>query len=169
MLMFMSIPMPNMRTATRRNVFFDGMFWDISATYGIRQIENQDPYLSLTGEARSEHGDEEGGQIHETLLRVFPWLSLMATVHLRNALTGEPLHARENSWYWFTNADPKNLPDDWVNMSPAERAASYLNCDPAIFEGVATDNKAEFIARVGSLRPAWLDLVNTVMTIYDLV
>lgn len=155
-----------MRTATRHNIVYDDTTWTVTATYGIDQIGNQNPYFSLSGDAVSTEGDEQFGQIQDILLTAFPWLSLMDTVHLRNAVTGEPLYAVENSWFWFTAKD--DFPNSWDDMSPAERAAAYLNCDPVVFDGVAADDKAEFINRVESLKPAWKALADAAITTYRL-
>lgn len=133
------------------------------ATYGWVLLEGNDsPYFTLTGEGwfkGDRHDDPSmGGQIPDEILQAFPWLTLISHLHLRDAVTGIPLHALENGWYWFS-ADkvarrgyPVHFPDGWADMSRAQRAASYLGCDPSIFKDVTT--KEEFTA-------AWQQLADT--------
>ena len=135
----------------------------VRATYGWVLLKGNDsPYFTLTGEGWFK-GDRRndpsmGGQMHDEILQAFPWLTLISHLHLRDAVTGTPLHALENGWYWFS-ADKTtrsgyqvHFPAGWADMSRAQRAASYLGCDPSIFKDVTT--KEEFTA-------AWQQLVDT--------
>ena len=135
----------------------------VRATYGWVLLEGNDsPYFTLTGEGwfKGDRRDDPSmcGQMHDEILQAFPWLKLISHLHLRDAITGTPLHALENGWYWFS-ADKTtrsghlvHFPDGWADMSRAQRAASYLGCDPSIFKDVT--NNEEFTA-------AWRQLVDT--------
>lgn len=135
----------------------------VRATYGWVLLEGNDsPYFTLTGEGwlKGDRRDDPSmcGQMHDEILQAFPWLKLISHLHLRDAITGIPLHALENSWYWFSadkttrSGYPVHFPTGWADMSRAQRAASYLGCDPSIFKDVTT--KEEFTA-------AWQQLVDT--------
>lgn len=67
------------------------------------------PYFSITAEittpaSRLRHDIEAGGCLHDEILRF--WLSLapIVALHLSDALTGEPMHAEANGWYWMAGA-----------------------------------------------------------------
>lgn len=162
----------------RRIIEHEGRTIRVEAVYGLAYIGDQPQYFSLTGSVweKRENGrfpsePDSGGQCVEEILAAFPWLALMAQVHLNNAVTGEPLYAVENAWFWFT-ADkhdsryPLTYPKGYKEMTGAERAASYLSVDPSFFTGVKT--KDQFSARVDLLRPTWAALARQVIEIYAL-
>lgn len=135
----------------------------VRATYGwVLREGNDSPYFTLTGEGwfKGDRRDDPslGGQMRDEILQAFPWLTLISHLHLRDAITGIPLHALENSWYWFSankvarRGHEVCFPAGWADMSRAQRAASYLGCNPSIFKDVTT--KKEFAA-------AWQQLVDT--------
>lgn len=151
------------RTTDIATINHHGESLKIRATYGwVRPESTESPYFTLTGEGwlKGDRRDDPsmGGQMHDQILQAFPWLTLISLLHLNDAITGIPLHALENSWYWFSadktarRGHQVYFPAGWDNMSRAQRAASYLGCDPSIFEDVTT--KEEFTA-------AWQQLVDT--------
>lgn len=44
------------------------------------------------------------GCVHDQILRAFPSLARFAAMHLADPLTGEPMHALENGWYWYAGS-----------------------------------------------------------------
>jgi hypothetical protein len=77
---------------------------DIKATATIR-----DGYFSVTGEISTEgerkHGDAQAcGCIHDEISQVFPNLRPLIALHLSDALSGEPMHAEANGFYWLAGA-----------------------------------------------------------------
>lgn len=104
------------------------------------------------------------GTIHNELLPVFPHLKLIEMMHLSDSVTGEPMYALENGWYWFTNV--QDWSDQHREFTPAQRAGAYLRCAPEHFEGVAT--KEQFAAVVEQLRPAWLAQARATRLTYGL-
>lgn len=157
------------KTAHRTNVHHEGAIWNVTATYGIDTERNVRGYFHVSGSATSNQKDEVGGQITELLLTAFPWLALMTQLHLANSENGEPMYAMENGWFWFNadnEEDPVSMPSNWKGMTGAERAGTYLGCDPALLENVRS--KAMFIDVVISLRPSWKKLAEAAKTIYAL-
>lgn len=67
------------------------------------------PYFSITAEittpaSRLRHDIEAGGCLHDEILRFWPSLAPIVALHLSDALTGEPMHAEANGWYWMAGA-----------------------------------------------------------------
>lgn len=163
----------------RRTIEYKGRTIKVEATYGLSQHENQAPYFSLTGSVweKRENGrfpsePDSSGQVVEEILAAFPWLALMARAHLNNALTGEPLWAAANAWFWYSadkydaTGRPTAYPEGYEDMTRAERAATYLGVDPSFFDGV--EDKEDFVARVDLLRPTWARLAQDVLDVYAL-
>ncbi len=79
---------------------------NITATLAVARREGQRDYITLTG---SEWGvgnprtemHLHSGAIHDKIVAAFPDLELAAALHLSDAVTGEPMHAREDLRYWF--------------------------------------------------------------------
>lgn len=163
----------------RRTIEYKGRTIRVEAVYGLSQHEDQAPYFSLTGSVweQRENGrfpsePNSSGQVVEEILAAFPWLALMARSHMNNALTGEPLWAAANAWFWFTAEKhdragyPLTYPKGYKEMTRAERAASYLGVDPSFFDEVK--DKEDFVARVDLLRPTWARLAQDVLDVYAL-
>ncbi len=163
----------------RRTIEYKERTIKVEAIYGLSQYKDQAPYFSLTGSVweQRENGrfpsePDSGGQCVEEILAAFPWLALMARVHLNDAVTGEPMYAMENAWFWFTAEKhdragyPLTYPEGYKEMTRAERAASYLDVDPSFFDGV--EDKEGFAARVDLLRPTWARLAQDVLDVYAL-
>lgn len=72
-------------------------------------LHGQSPYFSVTariGTAQKlARGDgDAGGCLHDEILRLWPQLAPIVALHLSNAITGEPMHAEANGWYWMAGA-----------------------------------------------------------------
>jgi len=100
------------------------------AAEGERFVGGVSPAFSLTGEIYEPHGNlagstrhkryermlEEGknpgpasepdisGCVHDEILRAFPDLEQFAAMHLSDPITGEPMHAEANGWYWYAGS-----------------------------------------------------------------
>lgn len=128
----------------------------IRTTYGwIWHKSNSAPYFRITDEIIDPGSTDDPqvlGAIHTEIRKAFPELNDLVELHLANAITGEPLHAHVNGWYWF-DFDLENhawpLPHRYLGMTPAQRAGDYLHCDPAVFDGVTT--RSEFNAALDRL------------------
>ena len=61
---------------------------------------------NMSGATRQKQGrdTDAGGQITDILIRAFPQLTPIARMHLSNTLTGEPMHAEANGWYFYSDA-----------------------------------------------------------------
>jgi hypothetical protein len=103
---------------------------------------NEYPYYSLTGSVKSYDKRLRdpylaGGCIHETILKHFPELAPLATVHLSEA-DGRPMHAEANARFWAglskytpTGNNPSENPtetDEAGTFNPS-LLASHLQCD----------------------------------------
>lgn len=166
-----------MRTVARE-IEFEGQQVKVEAVYGVAD-SGSGPYFSLTGSVwakqpsgRFRHDPDAAGQVTDEILAAFPWLGLMARVHLDDAVTGEPMHAVANAWYWFSaekasrRGHEVSFPPGWASMTRAQRAASYLGVDPSFFEGVQTREDMERV--VDSLRPRWAAQAAVVRALYAL-
>ena len=70
----------------------------------VKREGNSYPYFSITGEIRKTDKRYRDpilacGAIHDEILRYFPDLAPLVTVHL-SAPDGQPTHAEENARYW---------------------------------------------------------------------
>lgn len=140
-----------------------GNIWEYRDEGALRRAVRR--YLTGKNAPGRPHRDTDiCGAIHDELLPVFPHLKLIETMHLSDSVTGEPMYALENGWYWFTNVQ------DWSQQrrefTPAQRAGAYLRCAPEHFEGVTT--KEQFAAVVEQLRPAWLAQAHATRLTYGL-
>ena len=103
---------------------------------------NEYPYYSLTGSVKSYDKRLRdpylaGGPIHDTILKHFPHLAPLVTVHLSEA-DGRPIHAEANARYWAglskyepTGNNPKDNPtetDEHGTFNPS-LLAEHLQCD----------------------------------------
>lgn len=168
----MTPPKPTtMRTALSYPVIGD-VRHKLVAHYGINQTNGGRPYFSLTGQLHEPkstgyyHTEPTMvGQLSDILTEHMPWLSLIASVHLSDALTGEPIHAEANSWYWFLakkhteRGTDTVLPPAYRDLNPAQRVGAHLGCDPVLFEQVPCERsesaRAAFSAVIDTLRPQW--------------
>lgn len=179
----------------------------VVATYGWKHLSpNKHPYFTITGEAwyyerpTDAHGDPirgespsklamakitEGepdisGTMPSILRDAYPGLNLMVTAHSNDAVTGEPMYAHANAWYFYQSAIPNsigeidkypaNLPERYQHLDSAGRAAAYLGCSPLLFEtsGGSLITHEEFDKRVDRLRPAWSNLAKSIVSTYQL-
>jgi hypothetical protein len=46
------------------------------------------------------------GCVHEEIARAFPELAQVIRMHLSDPITGEPMHAEANGWYWYLGSRP---------------------------------------------------------------
>lgn len=130
----------------------------VRATYGMRDL-GQGPYFTVTIKGWNKYASTNtdpirGGADHELAARAFPKLKELIALHLSNALTGEPMHAEANGWYFF-------------KRDGADHAAKYLRTTPDTFEGVTT--REEFAAVVDQLRPQWQQEADDARAQYGLI
>lgn len=159
----------NIKTATT-HIMMDGQTYQVSAHYGWVKRGRHSPYFTVTGEITPINDTEPimCGAIGRELLECFPWLNLIDSMHLNDAITGAPMYAVENGWYWF-NADEKTLeraPRGWRDITPAQRAGNYLHVDPQHFKDVTT--REEFAKKVDSLRDMWTQMAKITCQTYGL-
>jgi hypothetical protein len=72
---------------------------------------NKNPFFSVTGECSTLNERIEGnpsicGCLHDLILEAWPEVKPVIDLHLCNAVTGEPMHALDNGWFWFQGALP---------------------------------------------------------------
>lgn len=149
---------------------------ELIATYGTNTIGEQDPYVSVTAELYelTEEGYRRSaepvmcGQLHDLINTHLPILAPLTSVHLNNAITGEPMYAEANGWYWYKSTkDASFVPPEYAQLNGPERAASYLGCSPEVFAYVDGDRDA-FVAAVDSLRPLWKQNMDALVELYRL-
>lgn len=175
----MTTPSPSITRTVTRTIELDGEQVKVEARYGIVTPQIGRSYFSVTGSAwyptpagRYRNEPDAGGQIADEVLAAFPWLALLVGLHLHDAVTGEPMHAVENGWFWYSaekhsrRGDKVCFPTGWAQLTGAQRAGAYLGCEPTLFEGVTT--KAEFSAVVDTLRPAWREVARVATSLYNL-
>ena len=138
----------------------------------VKREGNSYPYFSITGEIRKTDRRYRDpiiacGAIHDEILRYFPDLSPLVTVHL-SAPDGQPSHAEANARYWagLTEYEPHTnnggieleKDENGVRWSP-KTLASHLRCDEktarevrgAMVRGLAWD----YITRHAGLIDLW--------------
>lgn len=66
-------------------------------------IGEQSPYFAVGGEIfRPGARDWECcGCLHDEISKAWPEVRPLIALHLSDALTGEPMHAEANGWYWL--------------------------------------------------------------------
>jgi hypothetical protein len=144
----------------------------------VKREGNSYPYFSITGEIRKTDKRYRDpiiacGAIHEEILRYFPHLAPLVTVHL-SAPDGQPTHAEANARYWAGLSkwddgramSPRDnygrieieTDENGVEWSP-KTLASHLQCDEktarevrgAMVRGLAWD----YITRHAGLIDLW--------------
>ena len=144
----------------------------------VKREGNSYPYFSITGEIRKTDKRYRDpiiacGAIHEEILRYFPHLAPLVTVHL-SAPDGQPTHAEANARYWAGLSkwddgramSPRDnygrieieTDENGVEWSP-KTFASHLQCDEktarevrwAMVRGLAWD----YITRHAGLIDLW--------------
>lgn len=155
-------------------VTFGNECYDIDIHYGTRTIDGQDPYFTITADAwvndpakeissaKNRERDIDAGRcLHDMILTIMPSLSQMITMHLRDALTGEPLYALSNGWYHYSNPSNHNN-----HLTPSQRAADYLGVSPDWF----TDDMDEsaFAETVDALRGMWYSQARITHELYKI-
>jgi len=63
-------------------------------------LETSRGYFSVTGEI----GDEAFGCLHDEILAANPALKDLVALHLSDVMSGEPMHAEANGFYWLAKA-----------------------------------------------------------------
>lgn len=144
----------------------------------VKREGNSYPYFSITGEIRKTDKRYRDpvircGAIHDEILRYFPNLAPLVTVHL-SAPDGVPMYAEENARYWaglskWSDKRPMSprsncggieieTDENGVEWSP-KTLASHLQCDEktarevrgAMVRGLAWD----YITRHAGLIDLW--------------
>ena len=143
----------------------------VTATARTHSLGEQAPYFSLTGDvwtsaAGAASGADRynlgGGMMHETILRTWPQLQPIADLHLADAITGEPMHALANGWYFYCGKARahEDARREWqpadrepYSLSDHVRAANALRVAPEeLPEGLDEAGFREFVA---SLAGRW--------------
>ena len=89
----------------------------IEANAILHKIGNQKPYFSLTGRIVEKGEESVSGTIHEEILKVFPEIADIASLHLSD-IDGKPMHSFENGKYWagftdYQDEKPEHLASHW--------------------------------------------------------
>lgn len=123
-------------------------------------LGEQAPYFSLTAtlyrskrgaRAQSDSSTIAGGCMHDEILASFPNLAPIEALHLADVVTGEPMHAGANGWYFYRQGDEQ-----------AAARALRVHVD----ELPVADNDEDvsgwvdedtFMAFVETLRPRWAE------------
>lgn len=126
-----------------RRTRHEGQDVKVRGTYGI-DVTNR-AYFFLVGDIWNKYASTNtdpmiSGAISNEVVRVFPKLADIAALHLSDAITGEPMHAEANGWYFLQNGG-------------AEAAAKHLRAAPERLKGITT--REQFAALVEELRPEW--------------
>lgn len=110
---------------------------------------------------------------HDLVLKAFPWLNLMVTVHGRDACSGEIPNAAAVAWGLLKPEDQLHLgtaqpfPSEQRDATHTQQAASILGCDPALLDHVAgVKDLQNVIDR--RLRTVWNDLAHSAIDNYRL-
>jgi hypothetical protein len=64
-------------------------------------VSNDRGYFSVTADWPSQ---QAGGCLHDEVLSVAPELAPLVDLHLSDDITGEPMHAEANGYYWAAGA-----------------------------------------------------------------
>jgi hypothetical protein len=160
---------------------YEGETWDVAAKYGIQVQPGHPSLFVVSGEASSPSTGKIFGQMTDMLLAAFPSLREIISLHLRDAESGEPLGAAANGWFWFVSVKPDGTPrekciplPEWAELTGAERAAAYLDCDPALFADITPTGpdddaaRLQFNERLDALRPIWERRAQLALITYDL-
>ena len=168
----MSVIAESLHTTPKVTVMDYGQRLTVEITYGWQHFSgNAHPHFTIMGSGwyPGDPLDDPtvGGQmVDENVLKVMPWLRPIKDLHLHNAITGEPMYAVANGWYWFVG-DTDNFPPGWRTMASHERAAAYLKVDPAYLVNVQTkDDLIEVIET--QLKPLWKKLAIEAIQYYKL-
>ena len=99
-------------TRTREGDTPDGYLVAKATAYALGE---QVPHFSLTGELwKSERhyrndweqsGFISGGAMGEEIAARWPEFAIIERLHLADAITGEPMHALANGWYFYSQGD----------------------------------------------------------------
>lgn len=101
----------------------------IRAEYGLVQLGNQEPYISVTGtveEKRYGRWVETGvGAMHDEIVRHFPELEELVLWHLVSP--SGPMHYLANGQYWWEHILGTNrYPLRWYDADPVEAFKSAI-------------------------------------------
>lgn len=148
----------------------------VQATYGIHN-----GYFTVTGDGwyktpagRYHNEPDICGQISSELIdAAFPWLNLIRSLHLTDALTGEPMYAVENTLFWLRSGadDSITVPAKWELFDGRQRAAAYLGAPVHLMPSLAAnkdEQRAELTALVADLAPAFSAKAYAARVLYDL-
>lgn len=163
---------PTMHTHAAQTTI-NGQAGLLVAEYGINAPGDR-AYFSVTGafypgltdlsQVTDRTDPDFAGAIHDEISHALPWLADLISAHLCDAVTGEPMHALSNSWFWYTSGlstETEGVPARYAPHGPAGRAALYLGTDPRLFDELdpRTEPKevtyAKFSQSVDTLRPGW--------------
>lgn len=134
-------------------------------------LGGQSPYFSVTAmihtpASRRQNDCDACGCLHGEILKMWPQLAPIVALHLSDAITGEPMHAVANGWYWLSGAmggageryhgGTDKAPEqclrilaDHLRVTVYE-AEAMTRCIPANAQG-----KGVFAKHVDTLRPRW--------------
>lgn len=150
---------------------------DYRVRYGLRYIaRNGRPYFSVTVEA-PDRMHVSTGAAHDDVLKRRPDMADIVALHL-SSVTGEPMHALANAWYWWSDYDGKgstrcadgrthlDLFADHVRISRDE--ANALDLPNFRVMGGDYSYPPEFVAWIDEQRPRWKAEADAVIEKYNL-
>lgn len=126
----------------------------LKVEYGIRVIKDQPGYFTLTGELDEISGAIQiSGAIHNEIIEIEPFFTLLSQLHLSHATTGEPMHAVANAWYFIQDSD-------------YTAAARLLRCSTVRVRECTSLNDVKRLAT--DLAPQWRAEAELARLTYDL-
>jgi hypothetical protein len=129
----------------------------LTVTAVLRQIGNQEPYFSITGEIKKGSRVDSCGCLHEDILKADSSLSDLVVMHLSDQ-DGMPLHSVENGFYYLTNETHHKFLASHLRISDS-LAAEMIEKQPT---------KKEFTAFVEEQHPRWKEEAAAIIKKYAL-
>lgn len=160
--------MTTMRTVQYTLHEVDESLTTVVAHYGIRN-----DYVSITGEVYyncdgqtplANLDPDKCGHVCDEIKQAFPWLGPLMELHLADAVTGAPMYALDNGWFWL-HEDEADGP--LITTVSRRRAARYLRTTPDMLEDVHTKNDLSNLINT-TLAPAWKKQIDAALALYGL-
>lgn len=139
-------------------------FETLHVTASLRQIGNQTPFFSITGEIRDsrvrrDNGITSCGRLHDEILAVFPEFAPLVALHLSRQ-DGTPMYALENGWHWTGGTKYQKF--------NGEILAKHLRITQEAADGLRDMDKDQFEAFVNSQQARWKTEAEKAIRDFDL-